>query len=231
MMEYRVINEVNDARGRIKHNRYNSVWKGNDRNTLDSDQLIEFTFGSQAERDSRSNFDLVLSVARQYGQSLVVFKPSQIQVAGASDQESNKAVAEALFPQAWLREYEKWVDTTYPMGPRSDQSQQGRVCEFYTYRHSLCLREHQGVYDVATGRRLTNRREIIQRMWDLGFAAHRGRPLSIARIKWTGNREELTELADLADRHWNRRNTSDAAKKLVSAWRSIARYAAWPGSW
>jgi hypothetical protein len=35
----------------------------------------------------------------------------------------------------------------------------------------------------------------------------------------------------LAERHWNRRNTSDVAKKLVSAWRSINRYAAWPGSW
>jgi hypothetical protein len=105
------------------------------------------------------------------------------------------------------------------------------MSEFYTYRASLCLREHQGVYDVATGRRLTNRREIIERMWRLGFAAQRGRPLSIARTRWTGNREELTEVADLAERHWNRRNTSDVAKKLVSAWRSINRYAAWPGSW
>jgi hypothetical protein len=231
MMEYRVINEVNDARGRLKHNRYNSVWHRDKDNTLDSDQLIEFTFGSQAERDSQSNHDWVMAKAREHDLDLVVFKPCQIQVAGFGDGSRCEDAARTLFPDPWLREYEKWVDTTYPMGYRSDQSQQGQVSEFYTYRHSLCLREHQGVYDVATGRRLTNRREIIERMWRLGFAAHRGRPLSIARTRWTGNREELTEVADLAERHWNRRNTSEAAKKLVSAWRSINRYAAWPGSW
>ena len=170
-----------------------------------------------------------LTTARHCQQDLVVFKPEQVQIAGTGD--GSHAAADRLFPASWLREYEQWIDTTYPIGYRVDSSEQGSFSEFYTYRPALCLRKHQGVYDVASGRRLTNRREIIERMWRLGFAAQRGRPLSMARTKWTGNREELQEIADLADRHWNRRNTSEAAKKLVSVWRSINRYSAWPGSW
>ena len=93
------------------------------------------------------------------------------------------------------------------------------------------MQEHQGIYDVATGRRLTNRREIIERMWALGFAAQRGRPLLIARVRWTGNRQELEHVTQLAQQYWDRRHQSDMAKKMVSAFRSINRYAAWPGAW
>jgi len=230
MLKYRTITEVNNTQDRLRRNAYNNPWRDTG-HSRDADTLSVFTLAPEAQRDSRSNHDWVMATAREHDLDLVVFKPCQIQVAGLGDGSGCEDAARTLFPDAWLREYEKWVDTTYPMGHRSDQSQPGAMSEFYTYRHSLCLREHQGVYDVATGRRLTNRRDIIERMWRLGFAAQRGRPLSIARTRWTGNREELTEVADLAERHWNRRNTSDVAKKLVSAWRSINRYAAWPGSW
>jgi hypothetical protein len=68
-------------------------------------------------------------------------------------------------------------------------------------------------------------------MWALGFAAHRGRPLSIAKIRWTGSRQELELATQLAEQHWDRRRTSDVARKLCSVFTSINRYAAWPGAW
>ena len=230
MLKYETINEVNRATERQRRDRYDNPWSDK-QYTRDGDALVVFTLDPEAKRDSQANFDLVMSLARQYRQDLLIIKPQQVQVAGVGDGSVNRDMARVLFPDSWLRAYEQWIDTRHPMAPRFDQSEQGALLEFYTYRPSLCLREQQGVYDVATGRRLTNRREIIERMWQLGFAAHRGRPLSIARTKWTGNREELEIITDLAERHWSRRNTSEAAKKLVSAWRSINRYAAWPGSW
>ena len=231
MLRYQIICEANKTQERLRRNRYGGNYWREETHNREADTLAAFTLKPEAQQHSRHNFDLVLATARHYHQDLVVIKPEQIQVAGPGDGSVNQDIAKELFAESWLREYEQWLDTTYPLSPRVDHSGQGAFTEFYTYRPALCLREHQGVYDVATGRRLTNRRDIIERMWRLGFAAQRGRPLSIARTKWTGNREELQEIADLADRHWNRRNTSEAAKKLVSVWRSINRYSAWPGSW
>lgn len=228
MLKYLTICEANKTQERLRLNVYGNIWRDSNHNR-EADTLAVFTLGPESQKDSQHNFDLVISTARHYNQDLVVIKPGQVQIAGVGDQQ--KVMADTLFPRQWLKEYERWMDTSHPITPRFDHSEQGEVCEFYTYRPALCLREQQGVYDVTTGRRLTNRREIIERMWRLGFAAHRGRPLSFARIRWTGNREELEIITDLAERHWNRRNTSEAAKKLVSAWRSINRYAAWPGSW
>ena len=231
MLRYQTISEANKTQERLRLNRYGGNYWREETHTREADVLAMFTLTPEAQQHSGHNFDLVMTTARHYRQDLVVIKPEQIQVAGPGDGSVNRNIAKELFPESWLREYEQWLDTTYPLVPRVDHSGQGAFTEFYTYRPALCLREHRGVYDVATGRRLTNRRDIIERMWRLGFAAQRGRPLSIARTKYTGNREELQEIADLADRHWNRRNTSEAAKKLVSVWRSINRYAAWPGSW
>ena len=229
MLRYQTISEANKTQDRLRLNRYGHNYWREETHNREADVLAMFTLEPEAQKDSEHNFALIMDTARHFQQGLVVFKPEQVQIAGTGD--GSHAAADRLFPASWLREYEQWIDTTYPIGYRVDSSGQGSFSEFYTYRLAMCLRKHQGVYDVASGRRLTNRREIIERMWRLGFAAQRGRPLSVARTKWTGNREELQEIADLADRHWNRRNTSEAAKKLVSVWRSINRYAAWPGSW
>ena len=231
MLKYKTISEVNTIQERLRRNSYGGTYWREETHNRETDTLSLFTLSTEARRDSEHNFDLVMDTARHFGQDLVVIKPQQVQIAGAGDGSVNQEIAKVLFSRPWLREYEKWIDTTHPMSPKLDQSEQGAVTEFYTYRPAMCLREQQGVYDVTTGQRLTNRRHIIERMWQLGFAAQRGRPLSMARTRWTGNREELTEIADLADRHWNRRNTSEASKKLVSVWRSINRYSAWPGSW
>ena len=229
MLRYQTISEANKTQDRLRLNRYGVNYWREETHNREADVLAMFTLEPEATKHSEHNFALIMDTARHCQQDLVVFKPEQVQIAGTGD--GSHAAADRLFPASWLREYEQWIDTTYPIGYRMDSSGQGSCSEFYTYRLAMCLRKHQGVYDVASGRRLTNRREIIERMWRLGFAAQRGRPLSVARTKWTGNREELQEIADLADRHWNRRNTSEAAKKLVSVWRSINRYAAWPGSW
>jgi hypothetical protein len=87
------------------------------------------------------------------------------------------------------------------------------------------------VYDVTTGQRMTRRETIIRAFWDLGFATWRGRPYSVARLRWSGERAELEELTALAGRYWPNQYRSDVAKKIVSAHRSINRYAAWPGAW
>jgi hypothetical protein len=229
MIEYRVIAEANNINRRLQRDVYDRAWADNN-HTRDGDRLALFTLEPQAQRDSAANIDLVLNVARAYGQKLVIAKSNLLQIVGAADDRIEQ-MARLLFSKQWLADHQTWLDSNNPVAPRFESTSQGKVCEFYTWRPGMVLPKQQGVYDVATGQRLTRRRDIIERMWALGFAASRGRPLSIARQRWTGSREELTLVTQLAEQHWDRRNTSDVAKKMVSAFRSINRYAAWPGAW
>lgn len=224
MLNYRTIYEVEHIRRRMKRGYHSGM-----PHTPDSDRLVLFTHQEQALRESQSNLDQLLAVAREHGQDLVVLKHYTLQVAGRGG--ASEQVATKLFPRAWLEDHSKWLDSYDTISPTKDRTQQGTMIGLYSYRSCLCLNEHQGVYDAQTGQRLTNRRDIIERMWNLGFAANRGRPLAMARPRWTGTREELESITDLADRYWNRRHESEAAKKMVSAYTSINRYAAWPGAW
>jgi hypothetical protein len=231
MLKYKTIYEVNAAGRRLARDRYGTRhWYGESEKNCETDRLTLFTFGEQAREDSENNLGHCLRVARQYDASLLVFKPQQIQIGGGRVFDPELAGTE-LFPVRWCKQYEDWVDTTIPQRPTTQSSEYGSSMEFWIYRNCFALPHHQGVYDVTTGKRLTNRREIIERIWDLGFATQRGRPPGIARIRWTGSRDELIEITELADRHWDRCRTSEAARKMVTPFRSINRYAAWPGSW
>jgi len=224
-----VIAEANAVSERLRRDHYNRAWGGSMDHTRDGDRLTLFTLESQAQQDSLENLQKVISVARAYGQDLVVAKTNLIQVAGPGQR--SQEVADLIAPHEWRLDYQQWLDSNNHTAPKFDASELGELCELRTWRPALIMREHQGVYDVATGKRLTARREIIERMWALGFAAQRGRPLAISKILWTGTKEELTHLTTLTEQYWDRRHLSDMAKKIVSAFRSINRYAAWPGAW
>jgi len=228
MIKYQTISQANKTAQRLKRDTYHHSW-GDQDHTRDGDRLTLFTVEPEALCHSEHNLKLVLNVASAYNQKLVVIKTNMIQVAGSTDQ--HQQVGDLLFPEQWRKEHQTWLGSSGPVAPRCDHSDLGQMCEFYTWRPALVMPKHQGVYDAQTGQRITNRREIIDRMWALGFAAHRGRPLSIAKIRWTGSRQELELATQLAEQHWDRRRTSDVARKLCSVFTSINRYAAWPGAW
>jgi len=228
MLRYEQIYEVSGARRRLKkgQDRYSYRYDGR---TRDNDQLSLFTFESAAMADSAHNLDFLLAQARGYNQRYVILTDTKIQIAGEHDTEH---VANAIAPRAWLRDFAEWLEAHHGhSAPAVDDTRHGSVVTLQSWRHCFCLKEHQGVYDVTTGRRMTRREDIIRAFWSLGFATRRGRPCSIARLRWSGEREELEELTALADRYWRSHSRSDVAKKITSAYRSINRYAAWPGSW
>lgn len=231
MLRYEHIYEVSGARRRLgnrTHRRDPYAWRQDGRNR-DQDQLALFTFESAALADSARNLDFLLAQARGYDQRYVVLTDTKVQIAGEHDTER---VANAIAPRAWQRDFAEWLEAHHPGGqPTVEDTRHGSVVTLQSWRHCFCLKEHQGVYDVTTGQRMTRREGIIRAFWSLGFATWRGRPYSIARLRWSGEREELEELTALAGRYWRSHSRSDVAKKIVSAHRSINRYAAWPGSW
>ena len=230
MLRYEQIHEVAKARRRLapgRRDRY--AWRQDGRNP-ENDQLTLFTFETQALTESADNLEFLLATARAHGQRYVVLTDSKIQIAGDGPV---YRVADRMAPSAWCQDFSEWLDegrlTTAV--PAVEHTTRGGAAILQTWRHCFCLKEHQGVYEVSTGRRMTNREQIIRAFWDLGFATWRGRPPSIAKLRWSGEREELEELTALAGRYWHNVYRTDVAKKIVSAHRSINRYAAWPGSW
>ena len=230
MLRYEQIYEVANARRRMGDGRRDRYAWRQDGRTRDADQLALFTFETKALADSEHNLDFLLATARAHDQRYVVLTDSKIQIAGDG---SVDRVVEPMAPQSWQRDFREWLDEHYASSSRpvTDETTRGGVVTLHAWRHCFCLREHRGVYEVATGRRMTNREQIIRAFWDLGFATWRGRPPTIAKLRWSGEREELEELTTLAGRYWNNVYRTDVAKKIVSAHRSINRYAAWPGSW
>lgn len=226
MLKYQEIYDIQQVRRRLKRGRYGGFYGHN--HTADGDRLHEFTHAPAAVAASAHNLDFCLETARAHDQTLLVIKPYTIQTAGPG---RNGRVKDVLFTDEWRRVHGVWLDTTSLVSAQIEATDRGIMVGFYSYRACLCLREHEGVYDVASGRKLTNRRNIIERMWDLGFAANRGRPLAFAKLRWTGTREDLELITELAEQHWSRRHASEVSKKLVSAYTSINRYAAWPGAW
>ena len=227
MLKYQTIYAVNGARRRMMDSRRDRYRWRSDGVNREQDQLTLFTFESEAVADSQHNLDWSLAQAREHNQRYLVLTPMTIQTVGWSRADQ---VALAITPRSWIQEFREWLDNEHQYYA-TESSDRAEAMHFQTWRRCLITKEHQGVYEVSTGRRLTSREEIIESLWDMGFATWRGRPYSVARMRWSGNRSELEEVTKLYHQHYARHRTSDMAKKMVSAFRSINRYAAWPGAW
>ena len=226
MLKYLSVSAVNNARERVHRDRYHNPW-ADTQHTREGDMLMLFSETSRAMADSRENFDNLIKVARRAGSELLILTQHKIQFLGQLD---SGRIQHEVLPQDWVQEFQEWTDSNHPMSLDVHLSRT-ECATLRPSRNCFTLKENQGIFEVATGRRLTNRRNIIERFWQQGFAAWRGRPLTVASIRWSGTSDELQEITDLADRYWSRRHTSDVAKKICQTYTSINRYAAWPGAW
>lgn len=215
-----------------QHNRANATIRGG-RSWADTDsdfsraQLTVFTTSVSAPEQSQSNLDWLLTQARRASVAIMVVEPSRVQFLG-------QGVARAMdqaFPDSWRQEYRQWCDREGWADPRYESSEEGECATIYLYRECVTVPKSQGVYEVESGRRMTRRRDIIQRFWNWGFPARRGRPLSVGQLRWTGNREELELSRRLFDQYYLRRDRSEIAKKICQAYTSTVRNYAWPDNW
>ena len=230
MLHYESIYAVNMAWSRLlrKHDSYG--WSKD--NSRESDKMIVFTLGDQATRESQENLDHLLALGKKFNQKYLVFTDRKIQFVGEAFY-SIDGLKQELDPKTWRQKFEQWRQVTGVGRVRfnDERSAQGTLCWIYTWKHCWAITKHQGVYDIETGKKLTKRREIIQKFWDLGFASQRGRPLSVATIASTGERDELEEITQRAQHYYYKRGFSEAARKIIANFTSINRRAAWPGAW
>lgn len=218
------IKPYSDARERHRYDRYQ--WR-NDGYTRESDRLTMFTTESHAREESLLNLEHFKTLGRTFGARYFVVNRTKFQFLSEHDTDY---IRNSIIDENWYKTYKE--EHTYGGDFSSDKTDLGNALHLRMYDHGLFLKEHYGVYDLNDDRRVKNRESIIERFWEYGFATWRGRPPTVAQLRWSGPREHLEDLTSLANRYWKHDNgRNDVAKKICSAYRSINRYAAWPGSW
>jgi hypothetical protein len=232
MLEIRNIHAYNEASERLRRRYYNWI-TGDGAEARRTDTLAEFTFRTHALLDSSANLENLLELGRTAGVSLLVFKPKTVQFVAASD--AVTAAWYTVFSKSQLQEWEQTLasgsNNSYysKFATWRDNTDQGSASLVTHYQAPFAVKEHAGVYDCATGDKIKDRRAVIQRVWDLGFACKRGRPLTVARTAWSGTRDDLVRAEEIYREF--RSKSTEPARKLCSVYTSAARHYAWPGTW
>jgi len=229
MIKYESIYAVNTAKMRLlddKRNRYH--WM--DGTTRDTDRMTVFTLEQQAEQDSEHNLQFLLELGRKHHQSILVFTDIKIQLLG---EYHSVPVMDNLVTESWVKSFSSFNNykNLNVSRPRREASNQGELVTLSMWKRCFTVPALQGVYDVESGGKIKDRRVVIQRMWDLGFAAQRGRPMTVANIHTVGERSELEDITAMAEHCRHRVEISAAAKKMVNNFTSLNKIAAWPGYW
>ena len=218
------ITPYSDARERHRNDRYQ--WRS-DGYTREGDRLLMFTTEGRAQEESLLNLEHFKNLGRAFGARYFVVNRTKLQFVTEHD---TAPISDSITKDPWYKDYKK--EHTHGGDFLVDRTDLGKVLHLRIYNHGLFLKEHHGVYDINEDVRVKNRESIIERFWEYGFATWRGRPPTVAQLRWSGPREHLEDLTGLAERYWKYDNgRNDVAKKIVSAYRSINRYAAWPGAW
>ena len=232
MLEIRNIHAYNDAGERLRR-RYYSWISDNANEARRTDTLTQFTFRTHAMLDSSANLENLLELGRTAGVTLLIFKPRTVQFVAPAD--AVTAACDTVFSESQLLEWEQTMATRSNNSYHStfatwrDNTDAGSAGSVTHYQAPFAVKEHAGVYDCVTGERITDRRTVIQRAWDLGFACKRGRPLTVARTAWSGTREDLVRAEEIYREF--RGKSTEPARKLCSVYTSAARHYAWPGTW
>jgi hypothetical protein len=220
MIEYRDIYNNLRARRVLKASRWNTEG-------ITEARMVEFTTSKTVVAHSEHNLSWLLTSAQGGQVDVLVITPNRVQMLG---QDTTAAMARA-FPAAWQDEYREWNEISANIHPRCEVLETGECSSLYLYRDCVTEPRTAGVYEVATGRRMTNRHEIIDRIWSWGFPTRRGRPLSVGQTRWSGTRAELEAAEELYYRHYLRRDCSEVAKKICQAYTTAVRDYAWPGNY
>lgn len=225
MIQYQNVKTYADARERYTRERYG--WR-TDSHTRESDRMVMFTTESHAHEESVLNLEHFKVLGRAHNMRYLVVNRTKIQFVGHDHLE---LIRNAIARDSWCEDYKKEHSDRLP-DMSTDVTELGGVLHVRAYNHGLLLKEHYGVYDLQEDQRIKNRETIIKRFWEYGFATWRGRPPTVAQLRWSGPRVHLEHLTTLADHYWRHDNgRNEVAKKICSAYRSINRYAAWPGAW
>lgn len=195
-----------------------------------SKRLQLWTATPAAHEQSQANFDELLALARQQGCAWMILRPKRVQFMGG------RPDLRQVFDQAWAQHYDHQMhdgDHYYGISDRLDRlilnwTQRDHVSHIHYWTRMFVTDRHQGFWRVETGERMTNRLDQMDAIWNAGFLARRGRPLSCAQPSQYGTRDSIEHLGRL-DR-WQLGSSDHIYRKLDQLYRSVNRDCCWPSS-
>lgn len=220
---------------KIKNQRHMYYWSNPSDDEIASWQLQMFTLDKKAKEESRANIEIILDTAEKIEAQNVVVKSNMLQFIGTE----NSLAYQDLSSEEWMDRYRQFCDRhnsfyfSKPFWTHAESEHGYHTFSMYAYGlDALFARTPQtGFYDTASRSKITNRKQQIQILWNLGWAAQRGRPVSVGLERHSGSPSEIALITKLASDMWHRRGQSDVADKIISTYTSTNRYYAWPGSW
>ena len=232
-LEFENLAEWGKLHRKIKNNR-SFFWNKPSRDEVDGWKLQMFTVDKEAKLESSRNLDRMKSKAEDIDAPLLIVKGDNVQFVGTDW----SITTTDLIEQEWMDRVSDFFEqrnyySSKPFWTHHESNNGTHAYSLHTYgSDALFARAPQtGFYLVNEDRRVTDRREQIQLLWDHGYVARRGRPVSVGWERHSGSPEEIALITRQAKDMWHRRGESEVADKLCSIYTSINRYYAWPGSW
>lgn len=231
-LEFKNLAEWGKLSRKLKNNR--SFWSKPSEDEIAGWRLQMFTVDKDAKEESRTNLERLKEKAKDIGAPVLIVKGDNVQLVGTDYAVS----ASELMDQDWFDEISEFFDRknmyySKPFWTHHESDSGTHTFSLHGYgTDAIWARAPQtGFYLVDEDRKVTDRREQIQTLWDLGYVARRGRPVSVGWERHSGSTDEVAMITKQANAMWHRKGHSEVADKICSIYTSINRYYAWPGSW
>ena len=232
MLKFDYIQRYYQASNRLKDNkrqsrsRYN--WESSEYSPT-TDQLIIFTLGEKPKEESRTNVDFLLETIRTNttNAGLLTCSNDRIQILG-TDLPTRK-LSDNIAPDEWIKQTARlfmndvrWRRFNLTLYEHS--THEGHLITFTQHATQFFMPEDLGIYDVQTGKKIKNRRDAIDKVYEYGFLCRRGRPITVAIPEQSGYRYDVENLLKLVS---GRRSL--VTKSYNQIFNKIHRTSAWPG--
>lgn len=232
-LEYRNLAEWGKLSRKIKHSR-SHYWVKPSQDEVNGWRLQMFTVDKESKQESKRNLDRLKQKAEEIDAPILIVKQNNVQLVGTE----YGIPTTDLIDQEWMDDVAEYFDrknfySSKPFWTHHESSHGNQAYSLHTYgADALFSRSPDtGFYLMSEDRKVTDRKEQIQLLWDLGFVARRGRPVCVGWERHSGSCEEIAMITRQAKQMWHRKGHSEVADKLCSIYTSINRYYAWPGSW
>ena len=202
--------------------------------SMDAARLALFTLGDYPAEDSAQNVNELIDVAANYNHKFLVVTRDFAQFVGGdpipdrvlfTNEFKKNIVAVTRYPN----------DSTFEL-KRQTSSEFAHCATFRpSWYVNIAVPAHRGVYNVKTGERIADRRQVIQHFWDMGFITRRGRPLSVASDSVGATREEIIRLGNEYERVQHDMKidgiSTEYRRRIRTTYNAISKDCAWPGVW
>lgn len=232
MLKFYYTKQHYEAATRLRENRrraYNIYQVSNTDYSPTTDQLILFTLGENPRIESKENLTFLLDTIRSSTAQadFLICSNNKIQVLGSNL--PTALLTSLIAPDSWIKETaltcmndKSW--RRFNLTRQEHATPTGHLITLSQHAVQFFMPEDLGVYSLQTGKKIKQRRDVIDKIYEYGFICRRGRPLTVAIPDHSGYRTDVEMLTRLLQ---GQRSSVTHGYKLI--FNKIRRTSAWPG--